>query len=484
MSILIRNVLQWLGSKFVTLLAIMGILLAANWGRSEWAEITKLLNEKSTLDLQIAERQKYSEALLAEAEEMGKAAHQSLAKIRSLDDAARVAKEKYDTAHEYWKECKAKVSFFDPTSHLNERTASGLSTTAWNVYEAAKKAADLARTEQEKENLPLALNQAKTDAERKQLDQLEKERKEVVEKTAQTPGRRFFLAVREVLSSALWILAGVILVPILIKAVLFFVVAPLADKVAPIKIEPGDGKSEEPRLLASGVSLNVEISGDDELLAHADYLQSSAKSAQKLTKWFLNHRLPFSSSLSGMWLLTRVRAKEGERETIRISPTRDPLGELALIELPAGTSMVLYPRSLAAVIKPRGQEISIQSRWRLKSLHGWLTLQFRYLVFHGPCKVVVKGCRGVCVEKPVPGKPRLISQSATIGFSGNIDYSNTRSEVFISYFRGKDDLFNDLFGGSEGVFVYEEMPDMMRKTGLTGRGIEGITDAFLKAFGV
>ena len=46
------------------------------------------------------------------------------------------------------------------------------------------------------------------------------------------------------------------------------------------------------------------------------------------------------------------------------------------------------------------------------------------------------------------------------------------------------ELFNDLFAGGPGCFVYEEMPAAGRKTGIAGRGLEGVIDAFLKAFGI
>jgi hypothetical protein len=90
----------------------------------------------------------------------------------------------------------------------------------------------------------------------------------------------------------------------------------------------------------------------------------------------------------------------------------------------------------------------------------------------------------VRVEAPDPGSARIVNQSATIGFSANLDYSNARCETFVSYLRGKEDLFNDVFAGGPGRFVYEEMPGGTRTVGLTGRGLEGFVDATLKVFGV
>ena len=97
---------------------------------------------------------------------------------------------------------------------------------------------------------------------------------------------------------------------------------------------------------------------------------------------------------------------------------------------------------------------------------------------------IALGCRGVRSEEPLPNQPRLIIQAATLGFSANIEYRTVRCETFVPYLRGHEDLFNDLFAGSPGWFVYEEMPARDRRSGVTGRGLEGLTDAVLKAFGI
>jgi hypothetical protein len=84
----------------------------------------------------------------------------------------------------------------------------------------------------------------------------------------------------------------------------------------------------------------------------------------------------------------------------------------------------------------------------------------------------------------IPIRPHLINQAATLGFSTNLDYRNTRCETFASYLRGEEALFNDPFAGGPGLFVYEEMPAGGRRGGIIGRGLEGALDAALKAFGI
>jgi hypothetical protein len=232
------------------------------------------------------------------------------------------------------------------------------------------------------------------------------------------------------------------------------------------------------------VSATVDIQPGQELLVQPDFLQSSSRPAFKRTRWFLNPRLPFASIASGMFALTSV-SPEGDKPTrVVVSSQRDPFSEIGVVALPAGAAMVVHPRSLAGILKPAGGAARITRHWRLGSLHAWLTLQLRYLVFHGPCDLLLKGCRGVRVEAPQPDQPRLINQAATLGFSANLEYRTIRCETFVPYLRGHEELFNDLFAGGPGWFVYEEMPARGRRTGVTGRGLEGLTDAVLKAFGI
>jgi len=287
--------------------------------------------------------------------------------------------------------------------------------------------------------------------------------------------------VKSVLPAALLVLAAILLVPPLVKALFYFVLAPLASRRPPVFVLPGaSGAIDLPAGGPSAVSVAIEVGAGEELLVHPEYLQSSPAGAAKDTKWLLDWSYPFSSLAAGMAALVRIRA--AQPETVVISGTRDPLSEVAILGLPAGSAVVLRPRSLVAVAGRRTEPLRITTHWRLRSLHAWLTLQLRYVVFHGPARLVVKGCRGVRVEKA--GAGRRINQAATMGFSANLAYSTTRCDTFAAYLMGEQELFNDSFAGVGGFCIYEEMPHPGARAGVTGRGLEGLTDSMLKAFGL
>ena len=301
---------------------------------------------------------------------------------------------------------------------------------------------------------------------------------------------KFSQPISSVLQIALFILLAVILAPLAIKALFYFVFAPLAARRPPIRILPEVSGVVMPQSGATvdspdparftAVSKKLALAEGEVLLIHPEYLQSTPRESKIDTKWLLDWSLPLSSLVSGMVALSRIRCEEPT--TIVISPTRDALSEVGILDLPEGSALVFQPRNLVGVVHRSDRPFRITRHWRLASLHAWLTLQLRYVVFHGPARLIVKGCRGARIEAADTG--RRINQAGTMGFSANLWYSTTRCETFVPYLMGEQALLNDSFAGAPGYYVYEETPNFGRKTGLTGRGLEGVFDSMLKVFGL
>jgi len=315
------------------------------------------------------------------------------------------------------------------------------------------------------------------------LAELIASRKSAVE-SAEKETRRVLQSVRRVFLQALGILLLVTFAPLGIKAIWYWLMAPMVEKRPPIRIRVGgpQGRTlegESPRRKISAVSQEVVLADGEELLVHPDFLQSSTNQSQKSTKWLLDPRYPFTSIAAGMAILTRVRSR-GE-DPLTVSSRNDALSEIGVITLAAGEALVLQPRSLVGIVQRTDGPIRIQRRW-VFGLSAWITLQFRYLIFVGPGKLLVQGCRGVRVE--AAGTGRSIDQNATMAFSANLEYRPRRSETFSAYVMGVNGLFNDSFAGGPGYCVYEEMPYSGKRSGLTGRGLEGLTDGLLKVVGI
>jgi hypothetical protein len=287
------------------------------------------------------------------------------------------------------------------------------------------------------------------------------------------------LRITSILIAAAWALLAIILTPYAIRLIFYHLLAPLAERRAAIRLRvPGGGSAIIALPGPSTTSVAIRLEPGEELLVRQDYLQSTAHGGAKATRWLLDYRHPLSSLVSGLSFLTRIR---GDGEMTTISAVRDPFAETVVLALPDGGTCVLQPRALAAVAQPIGRPLRISSHWRLLSLNAWLTLQLRYLVFHGPARLVLKGGRGVRVERAEHG--RVFGQDQLVGFSADLAYSVTRTETFWPYFLGREQLFKDRVEAGDGLLIVEEAPLAGRK-GEARHGLEGTVDAALKLVGL
>lgn len=335
--------------------------------------------------------------------------------------------------------------------------------------------------------LQFIVNQARVDAAMGQLRGAISDGKAYA--TANHAGRMAD-AVRAVAPTAGAILLSLLLMPVAIKMVFYYVLAPLAQRLAPfyvdrnasglLQIHEAGGRHATALGNSSAPSAVVTLAEGEEMLIHPACVQSAPVTVVSSTRLLLDWANPFTCLAAGLFALTRIVSSAPA--AIVVSPALDPLAEIALLTLPEGSAMVFQPRALVGVIHRLEQPLHMRRYWRLFSLHAWLTLQLRYLVFSGPVTLIVKGCRGVRVDTVEHG--RVISQAATLGFSTSTAYSTSRCQTFLPYLMGRAPLLNDRFDGDIGFCVYEEALPVDARKGILGRGLEGFTDSVLKVFGV
>ena len=468
---ILSRIFNWLVRQALTLLVILGLLVGWAWMQGELKRADELRSDRAGEVSRKGGLFNEVEALKRNAAEQARKAEAFVRNLESMQDRARVARQKLWDDH-FW-------------ARKNPLSDVSLGIQVLDV-EIAGYAQTVDKVTRVRESTGKELNALVMQKER-EIERIDGRIARIDETLDRAFGSRLAAVLRQELPVALVVLVGILLVPIGIKLFFYYVVAPWAAGRAPIRLLPSaSGSVLSPsvegaagRGKMSAVSQPVVLQENQELLIQPEYLQSTALQAEKKTRWLLNASIPLSSLLSGMFMLTRVGPAGSE--PIVISALKDPLSEVGVIDLADGAAFVCQPHSLAGVIQDRRRPIRITRHWRLGTLQAWLTLQLRFLVFHGPGQLVIKGCRGIRIESA--GTGRLINQSATLGFSANLDYANTRCETFVSYWAGKEDLFNDLFTGGPGVYVYEEMPDLKRSGGI-GHRLEGFTDALLKIFGV
>lgn len=280
------------------------------------------------------------------------------------------------------------------------------------------------------------------------------------------------------LIGALQIVAAALTLSIALKAFFFFVLARMAEKQPAVVVCDGSAPDMVSTATGSALSVQLSLAPGQELDVAGSHLQSVEDGTLTSTRWLFSAAHPLTSIFSGLWMLTRLRSRSPCE--VVLSATTDALEELAVVDLQEGDALVLLPKHLVGVIHPSDRQVRLQGYWKF-GIQSWLTLQFRYLVLTGPCSLIVGGCRGVRVEPTNSGK--AINQAMTVGFSSRLAYSVSRTETFWAYLIGQRPLFNDRFKGP-GVVLYQEVPSTAQRTGFTGRGLQGVIDGAMKAFGL
>ncbi len=275
--------------------------------------------------------------------------------------------------------------------------------------------------------------------------------------------------------SAFWIVVGGVFLPVFHKAFAFLVIAPLAARAAPVRISPAGVALTATR---SAVSIDVPIDQNTELLVRSG-VQDRPVGAEVGDKLLLDNWMPFACVAAGLVNLQRFRSRTPDY--VAISGTDEEHREVALIEVPEGGAVVLQPRALVGILKPLNRKLHVQRPWRLRWLISWITCQFRYIVFHGPCTLIVQGRHGVRVKDSTAA--RAVNKRLVLGFDAGLAYGAARSGSFRPYLFGEASLFDDRFSGF-GSYIYEERPAGFGKGTIWGRGLKGIGDAILSALGI
>jgi len=258
--------------------------------------------------------------------------------------------------------------------------------------------------------------------------------------------------------TALLILLLLTLLPLGWKVLAYHVLAPLAERAPPVILAPEGVAAPLPFCGESRPAQRLELAPGQELLAKVRYLQSSTDNSEKRTRWLGDPAFPFTSLGAGLFLLTSFRAREGEGPcAVTLSCQRVATEELAVVEVPAGASLVFRPSCLAALLVPAGHRPKLRSRWIFHRLAAWLDLRFRHLIITGPVRLVFAGQRGVQAERVDSfSSGRRINSGLTAAFTPALRYSPRRAETFVAYFRGASPLFDDFFRG-EGLTINQQV---------------------------
>ncbi len=176
------------------------------------------------------------------------------------------------------------------------------------------------------------------------------------------------------------------------KVALYFLVAPFLVRGRPVRLQAE--ASTMPEVGESRVSAEISLGAGERLWIREKFLQASDEGLRRQTRYLLDWRVPVTCLATGLVELIEMANPagpgSGERR-LTLSNQSDPHCELALITLAEGATLVLRPSFLAGVISADNRRLGLRRRWQLFRWQAWLTGQFRFFEFAGPCRLVVAG---------------------------------------------------------------------------------------------
>jgi hypothetical protein len=281
-------------------------------------------------------------------------------------------------------------------------------------------------------------------------------------------------------------LASYFLGPTLWALAMYYGLAPIMSRGRPIRLGPDPAAL--PDVGESHVSVEAILQPGEVLRIKEKFLQASDEGILKRTRFVLDWQIPFTSVACGLIELVELRnARPAGEYRVTLSNGDDPHIELAEVQVPQGGSIILRPSFLAGVVQRDRERLEIRRHWRIFRWQAWVSGQFRFFEFVGPCRLIVSGSRGVRAERLVDrsghsAPARRTNQDATIGFTPNLEYRPVRAETFWSYYRGMNPLFDDVFAG-RGLFVLQETATE-GSAAKAGRFWSGVWSGVLKVFGM
>jgi hypothetical protein len=281
-------------------------------------------------------------------------------------------------------------------------------------------------------------------------------------------------------AAAFLILLSIIFSPLLINIIVFFGLSKLVEQS--YKIRLNDAQSMSVTELARPDDLiEVALHDNRELLVKAEFIRNVPEELEACTKALLNFSLPLTSIASGLYMLTRFTTKAGSSTSVILSESNTSDTKLSIISLDENSEIVLSPRNIVGIVQDKDKPLQITSKWLISRPSAWLAGQIRVLVLKGESEIVIKGTRGIFLQKVQADS--TYSCEGVIGYSTNLLLQPKRTETFWAFHRNKRELFKQRFSSAEGVVLQEKNPER-KQVNISGWSLQRIGDIILKIFGV
>ena len=189
------------------------------------------------------------------------------------------------------------------------------------------------------------------------------------------------------------------------------------------------------------------------------FLHATDDGLTRGNRLILNWSRPFSCVAAGLTRMVELRNSriDGERRVV-VASADDPFAELAVVSVPEGGAFVLRAGFLMGIIVNAEQPPVIRRHWRFLRWQSWVSGQFGYFEFSGPCRLIVSCVSALHAETlstHEQGKAPTLraAQIGLVGFSPQLELQAVRSVGFWKYCRRRSPLFDVWVAGSGALLL-------------------------------
>ncbi|MBR2643246.1 MAG: AIM24 family protein [Lentisphaeria bacterium] len=295
--------------------------------------------------------------------------------------------------------------------------------------------------------------------------------RESLEKARAGAEGRFLTWERHFFPALLTGIAALFLLPLLLKLVMYFLVARLADRLPPVCLK-GESAGSPPGFTPGSTALEVAVQPGCPLFLRSGDWGKRRTGVTARTRFMWSWQYPLVTLAAGLSELVEFSAESGKRSLVTVtSPEPDIF--IAKIDLNGG-SVVIRPRFLVGV----AGDVQIRTRWSFH-WHNLLSFRIRQILLSGTGFILVAGAWGVDAARPEAGQDWRIEDDLLLGYSADAEYSLCRTETFWHYFRGKTSLFDQRM--QKGIFFTRH--NRAGSPGKSGNFLERTANALLNAVG-
>lgn len=230
------------------------------------------------------------------------------------------------------------------------------------------------------------------------------------------------------------------------RTVLFWCLSPFLSRRSAMRLVKKGIESSVLVTSEEAKQLVLPIASNSMVFVKNNYVKVyDRESLKKRTRWLAWWRFPFTSYGAKLRRLTCFQSTgKGDSE---VSITDDnPDVWLSLIRLENHSGMMVYPRCIVALVNVAG--LKVRSHWKLFSLQAWCMGQLRFFTISGTGGVVIKAMGGLQAVD-VSGKRQGFEEDSLLAYDANLGLKSIRTETFIPYFLGDEDLLDVTFESSE-----------------------------------